>query len=50
VKNVLQGTSADDLQKLTLSAFLADLMRNADVGTKKKLTSLVEKAKELGIQ
>jgi uncharacterized membrane protein YqiK len=50
VKSVLQSTSADDLQKLTLSAFLADLMRNADVGTKKKLASLVDKAKELGIQ
>ena len=50
LKHVLKGVSPDDVQKLTLSAFLADLMRNADAGTKRKLSALVEKAKELGVQ
>ena len=50
LKAVLKGVSADDVQKLTLSAFLADLMRDADGPTKRKLSALVEKAKDLGIQ
>lgn len=49
LKHVLSGVSADDVQKLTLSAFLGDLMRTADAGTRKKLADLAAKAKELGI-
>ncbi|PCC74328.1 Uncharacterized membrane protein YqiK, contains Band7/PHB/SPFH domain [Nannocystis exedens] len=50
LKQVLSGVSADDLQKLTLSAFLADLLRSADGPTKKKIQALAEKARDLGIQ
>lgn len=50
IKHVLSGVSADDVQKLTLSAFLADMLRDADGATRKKLVALVDRARELGIQ
>lgn len=49
IKEVLQGVSSGDVQKLTLSAFLADLMRGSDDATRRKLASLAGKAKELGL-
>jgi hypothetical protein len=50
LKQVLTSVSVDDVQKLTLSAFLADMVRDADGASKRKLATLMEKAKELGIQ
>ena len=39
----------DDVQKLTISAFLAKLMTGADDDLKAKLGALIGQVKELGI-
>lgn len=43
------GLSAKDLQSLSVSAFLGKMMMGADGETRQKLQSLVDKAKELGV-
>ena len=42
--------SADGVQKLTVSALLGDLMLSTDGAVKKKIATLIEKAKELGLE
>ncbi|MBL9100491.1 MAG: hypothetical protein JNL82_06025 [Myxococcales bacterium] len=52
VKEILTrpAISADDVQKLTVSAALGDLMARSDGAVKRKLAALLEKAKDLGLE
>lgn len=51
IKDVLANpkVSTGDIQKLTVSTFLAKMMANGDSDTKEKIEALVAKARELGI-
>ncbi len=40
---------SEAIQQLTLSALMGRMMLGADKGTKEKIVSLLEKAKELGV-
>jgi uncharacterized membrane protein YqiK len=44
------AVTADGVQKLTVSALLGDLMLSTDGAVKRKIATLIEKAKELGLE
>ena len=45
----LQGMSTSDIQRLSVSSLIGRLMVNADEGTRGKLQSLIDRARELGV-